>query len=246
MSSLAGKIALVTGASRGIGLAISDELASRGAIVIGSATSKAGADEITNRLSASNGLGIVINLLDTASTAEQLKELQKEHGTIDILINNAGMTNDNLLLRMKDEQWLDVIQANLSGVFPVTKACLRGMTKNRWGRIVNVSSVVASTGNPGQSNYAAAKAGIEGFTRSLAQEIASRGITVNSVAPGFIQTPMTDKLTEDQAQAIMSNIPTNRLGQPSEIAKAVAFLVSDDAAYITGQVLHVNGGMNMG
>lgn len=246
MSQLKDKLVLVTGASRGIGAAIADELATQGATVIGSATSKSGADAITERLAAKGGKGIVIDLLDTSSLAAQLKDLQTELGSIDILVNNAGMTKDNLLLRMKDAEWSDVIQANLNGIFPMSKACLRGMTKKRWGRIVNVSSVVATTGNPGQANYCAAKAGIEGFTRSLAQEIASRGITVNAVAPGFIQTAMTEKLTDEQKNAIMQNIPANRLGQPEEIAKAVAFLASDDAAYINGQVIHVNGGMNMG
>ncbi len=246
MSQLKDKLVLVTGASRGIGAAIADELANRGAIVIGSATSESGAATITERLAAKGGKVIVIDLLDTSSLATQLKDLQTELGSIDILVNNAGMTKDNLLLRMKDAEWSDVIQANLNGIFPMSKACLRGMTKKRWGRIVNVSSVVATTGNPGQANYCAAKAGIEGFTRSLAQEIASRGITVNAVAPGFIQTAMTDNLTDDQKDAIMQNIPAKRLGQPEEIAKTVAFLVSDDAAYINGQVIHVNGGMNMG
>ncbi len=242
------EIALVTGASRGIGAAIADTLGKQGAVVVGTATSDAGANAITERFKASGikGAGMVLNVADPESVASVIKEIGSEFGAPTILVNNAGITRDNLMLRMKDEEWSDIIETNLTSIFRVSKACLRGMMKAQKGRIINVGSVVGSTGNPGQANYAAAKAGILGFTKSLAREVGSRNITVNTVAPGFIDTDMTRELPEGQRNALLSGIALGRLGNPEEIAKAVLFLASDDSSYITGETLHVNGGMFMG
>jgi len=244
MSNLNGKIALVTGASRGIGRAIAEKLVSQGATVIGTATSQNGADAISNYLG-DNGVGKVLNVADAASIQTLLDQINQDHGGIDILINNAGITRDNLLLRMKDDEWQDIMDTNLTAIFKLSKAVLRGMMKKRFGRIINVGSVVGSTGNAGQANYAAAKAGVIGFSKSMAREVASRGITVNVVAPGFIDTDMTKSLSDEQKSTILRDIPVNRLGLPEEIAAAVVFLASNDAAYITGETLHVNGGMHM-
>jgi 3-oxoacyl-[acyl-carrier protein] reductase len=244
MSSLNGKVALVTGASRGIGQAIAEQLVSMGATVIGTATSDNGASTISAYL-AENGTGKVLNVNNETSITDLLSQIHEEFGGIDILVNNAGITRDNLLLRMKDDEWNDIIQTNLTSVFKLSKAVLRGMMKKRHGRIVNIGSVVGSTGNAGQANYAAAKAAVIGFSKSLAREIASRGITVNVVSPGFIDTDMTKNLTVDQKEAIFKDIPANRLGSPNEIAATVGFLVSDEAGYITGETIHVNGGMYM-
>jgi 3-oxoacyl-[acyl-carrier protein] reductase len=244
MSSLNGKIALVTGASRGIGKAIAEHLVTMGATVIGTATSDNGATAISGYLSA-NGTGMVLNVTDNDSMTDLLSKINEEFGAIDILVNNAGITRDNLLMRMKDDEWNDIIQTNLTSVFKLSKAVLRGMMKKRHGRIVNIGSVVGSTGNAGQANYAAAKAAVIGFSKSMAREIASRGITVNVVSPGFIDTDMTKNLTDDQKEAIFKDIPANRLGLPKEIAATVGFLVSDEAGYITGETIHVNGGMYM-
>ncbi len=245
MFDLTGKTALVTGASRGIGKAIATQLASAGAFVIGTATSQKGSDAISEYLG-SEGKGMVLNVTSGDSISELLEQIKSEFSMPDILVNNAGITRDNLLMRMKDEEWDDIIQTNLNSVFKLSKAVLRGMMKKRFGRIVTIGSVVGSTGNPGQSNYAAAKAAVIGFSKSLAREIASRGVTVNVVAPGFIQTDMTHALTDEQKQAILKDVPADRLGKPEEIASAVAFLCSENAAYITGETLHVNGGMHMG
>ena len=242
---LDGKVALVTGASRGIGSAIATVLAEAGARVIGTATSEKGAAEIAARLAPVKGRGVVLNVDDQAAIDAVIESASREFGRLDILVNNAGITRDTLLLRMKDEDWDAVIQTNLSAVFRTSRAVLRGMLKAKAGRIVNITSVVGSTGNPGQVNYAAAKAGVAGMTRALAREVGSRGITVNCVAPGFIDTDMTRELSSEQIAALTSQIPLARLGQPDDIAKAVLFLVSDDAAYITGTTLHVNGGMSM-
>ncbi|MGQ0287101.1 3-oxoacyl-ACP reductase FabG [Pasteurellaceae bacterium 22721_9_1] len=239
-----GKIALVTGATRGIGRAIAEELAAKGAFVIGTATSEKGAESISAYL-AEQGKGLVLNVSDHASIEAVLEQIKQDHGDIDILVNNAGITRDNLLMRMKDEEWFDILQTNLTSVFYLSKAMLRSMMKKRAGRIITIGSVVGSMGNPGQSNYCAAKAGLIGFSKALAKEVASRGITVNVVAPGFIATDMTNALTEEQKAATLSAVPAGRLGEPKDIAKAVAFLASDDAGYITGTTLHVNGGMYM-
>lgn len=239
-----GKIALVTGATRGIGKAIAQELVAKGAIVIGTATSEKGAATISDYLG-ENGQGMVLNVADPASIDQLLQQIKQQVGDIDILVNNAGITRDNLLMRMKDEEWFDILQTNLTSVYYLAKVVLRSMMKKRFGRIINIGSVVGSMGNPGQSNYCAAKAGVIGFSKGLAKEVASRGITVNVVAPGFIATDMTEVLSEEQKSAILANVPAGRLGEASEIAKAVAFLASDDAAYITGSTLHVNGGMFM-
>ena len=246
MSQLDGKVALVTGASRGIGKAIATALANQGATVIGTATSDSGAEAISAYLGAFGGRGLALNVTDKDSVDSVLKDITAAEGGIDILINNAGITRDNLLLRMKDDEWQDIIDTNLTSIFTLSKAVLRGMMKKRCGRIVNVGSVVGSAGNAGQANYAAAKAGVIGFSKSMAREVASRGITVNVVAPGFIDTDMTKSLSDDQKEAIFKDIPANRLGSPDEIASTVAFLVSDGAAYITGETIHVNGGMYMG
>lgn len=241
---LSGKIALVTGASRGIGRAIAEQLVAAGAKVIGTATSERGAGAISDYLG-DKGQGMVLNVTEQASIDELFAAIKAEHGDIDILVNNAGITRDNLMMRMKEDEWNDIIDTNLTSVFRTSKAVLRAMMKKRNGRIINIGSVVGTMGNAGQANYSAAKAGLLGFTKSLAQEVASRGITVNAVAPGFIQTDMTDELTEDQKQGIMGQVPVARLGQPQEIADAVVFLASDRASYITGETLHVNGGMVM-
>ncbi|MCH7502962.1 MAG: 3-oxoacyl-ACP reductase FabG [Proteobacteria bacterium] len=242
--ALAGEIALVTGASRGIGAAIAASLAAAGATVVGTATSEAGARGISDTL-ADNGRGIVLDIADPDSVQAAIAEILKDEGSPTILVNNAGITRDNLLLRMKPDEWDDVLSTNLSGVYRVSKACLRGMMKARKGRIINISSVIGVTGNAGQSNYAAAKAGIIGFSKSLAREIGSRNITVNVVAPGFIDTDMTRVLSEDQRNAMLSQIPLGRLGEGDDIASAVLFLASPAGGYITGETLHVNGGMLM-
>lgn len=241
------KIALVTGASRGIGRAIAHELGRQGRVVIGTATSQQGAEKIDADLKAQgiDGAGRVLDATDQASVDALIKSIGEEFGAPTILVNNAGITRDNLLMRMKEDEWDSVLDTNLKSVYRVTKACVRGMTKARFGRIVSISSVVATMGNLGQTNYAAAKAGMEGFTRALAREVASRGITVNAVAPGFIATDMTGALPEAQHEALLGQIPLSRLGKPEEIAAAVGFLTSDDAGYITGETLQVNGGMNM-
>ncbi|UDN37483.1 3-oxoacyl-ACP reductase FabG [Proteus sp. NMG38-2] len=239
-----GKIALVTGASRGIGRAIAEDLVARGATVIGTATSENGAQAISEYLSG-KGKGFVLNVTENDSIEKFLAEVRAEFGEIDILVNNAGITRDNLLMRMKDDEWQDIINTNLSSVFRLSKAVMRAMMKKRCGRIITIGSVVGTMGNAGQANYAAAKAGVIGFSKSLAREVASRGITVNVVAPGFIETDMTRALTDDQRAGILSQVPANRLGDAKEIASAVAFLASDEASYITGETLHVNGGMYM-
>lgn len=239
---LDGQIALVTGASRGIGQAIAQELRHRGAQVAGTATTEAGAEAIAGQL----GHGYVLDVRDFQSVETLVKTLNTDLGAPTILVNNAGVTQDNLLMRMKDDEWESIIDTNLSSVYRLSKALLRGMMKARYGRIINITSVVGLTGNPGQTNYAAAKAGILGFTRSLAREVGSRGITVNAVAPGFIDTDMTRALAEDQRQSLTASIPLGRLGGVADIACAVAFLASQEAGYITGETLNVNGGMYMG
>ncbi|GAM73327.1 3-oxoacyl-(acyl-carrier protein) reductase [Vibrio ishigakensis] len=242
--NLEGKIALVTGASRGIGRSIAETLVERGATVIGTATSENGAAAISEYLG-DNGKGMALNVTDPASIESVLKSITEEFGPLDILVNNAGITRDNLLMRMKDDEWTDIMDTNLTSIFRLSKAVLRGMMKKKCGRIINVGSVVGTMGNPGQTNYAAAKAGVIGFTKSMAREVASRGVTVNTVAPGFIETDMTKALNDEQRAATLSSVPAGRLGDPREIAAAVAFLASPDAAYITGETLHVNGGMYM-
>lgn len=245
--SLNGQIALVTGASRGIGQGIALELGRQGATVIGTATSAKGAQAISEYLGAAgiNGCGMALNVNDATQLEQLLAETRKQYGEISILVNNAGITRDNLLARMSDEEWDDVMATNLKSVFRLSRAVLRAMMKARHGRIINISSVVASMGNPGQSNYAASKAGMMGFTKSLAQEIGSRNITVNCVAPGFIDTDMTLALGEEQRAKLIEHVPLKRLGQVADIAAAVAFLAGPGAAYITGTTLHVNGGMYM-
>lgn len=243
-NALAGETALVTGASRGIGAAIAAALAGAGAAVVGTATSEAGADGIGRTLG-ERGRGVVLNIADDDSVQAALADIQAAEGHPTILVNNAGITRDNLLMRMKAEEWDDVLATNLSGVFRLSKACLRGMIKAKKGRIVNIASVIGVMGNAGQSNYAAAKAGIIGFSKSLAREIGSRNITVNVVAPGFIDTDMTRALPEAQREAMLEQIPLARLGAGDDIAAAVLFLASPAAAYITGETLHVNGGMLM-
>ncbi|MFQ6290991.1 3-oxoacyl-ACP reductase FabG [Yersinia enterocolitica] len=242
--SFEGKIALVTGASRGIGREIAELLAKRGARVIGTATSEKGAEAISAYLG-DQGKGLMLNVVDPASIESVLATIRAEFGEVDILVNNAGITRDNLLMRMKDEEWQDIIDTDLTSVFRLSKAVMRAMMKKRFGRIITIGSVVGIMGNAGQVNYAAAKAGLIGFSKSLAREVASRGITVNVVAPGFIETDMTKALTDDQRAGILAQVPANRLGQPKEIASAVAFLASDEASYISGETLHVNGGMYM-
>ena len=242
---LQGEIALVTGASRGIGAAIADELAAQGATVIGTATSASGAQAIGERLAAAGGHGRELNVTDAASIDALIEAIAKEFGPISILVNNAGITRDNLLMRMKEEDWQAILDTNLSSVFRTSKAVMRGMMKARKGRIVNIASVIGVTGNAGQANYAAAKAGIIGFSKSLAKEIGSRGVTVNVVAPGFIDTDMTRALPEEQRTALLDQIALGRLGEPADIARAVAFLAGPSASYITGETLHVNGGMYM-
>ncbi|WP_297816629.1 3-oxoacyl-ACP reductase FabG [uncultured Paraglaciecola sp.] len=245
MSSLNGSIALVTGASRGIGRAIAERLAADGATVIGTATSENGAHSISDYLQG-EGEGKVLDVSIPESMQTLLAEITEKHGAVDILVNNAGITRDNLLMRMKDDEWQSIMDTNLTAIFKMSKAVLRGMMKKRKGRIINIGSVVGSTGNAGQANYAAAKAGVIGFSKSMAREVASRGITINVVSPGFIDTDMTKSLSDDQKESIFKDIPANRLGDPKEIAATVGFLASDDAAYITGETIHVNGGMYMG
>ncbi|MEA9747569.1 3-oxoacyl-ACP reductase FabG [Xanthomonas campestris pv. raphani] len=242
---LQGEIALVTGASRGIGAAIADTLAAQGATVIGTATSASGAAAIGERLAANGGHGRELNVTDAAAVDALIDAIGKEFGAVSILVNNAGITRDNLLMRMKDDDWQAIIDTNLTSVFRTSKAVMRGMMKARKGRIINIASVVGVIGNPGQTNYAAAKAGIIAFSKSLAREIGSRGITVNVVAPGFIDTDMTKALPEDAKTALLQQIALGHLGQPDDIANAVAFLAGPTARYITGETLHVNGGMYM-
>ena len=243
-TTLDGEIALVTGASRGIGASIASTLAAAGAHVVGTATSQAGADGISAALG-DKGRGIVLNVSDEDSVAAALKDVQGTEGSPSILVNNAGITRDNLLMRMKQDEWDDVMAANLTGVYRLSKGCLRGMMKAKKGRIINIASVVAIMGNPGQANYAASKAGMIGFSKSLAREIGSRGITVNVVAPGFIDTDMTKELAEAKRAAMLGQVPLGHLGESDDIANAVLFLASQGGAYITGETLHVNGGMVM-
>jgi 3-oxoacyl-[acyl-carrier protein] reductase len=242
------KLALVTGASRGIGFAIARRLIADGYCVVGTATSESGVDKLRTALqeSGSEHDALVLNIGDSEQTIEALAKLQSDFGVPFVVVNNAGITRDNLFLRLNEDDWNNVINTNLTGVFRVCKALSKSMLKQKAGSIINISSIIGTTGNAGQANYAAAKAGLEGFTRSLAQEIASRNITVNCVAPGFIQTDMTDVLPETQKEAILATIPGKRFGHVEDIAGAVAFLASEDARYITGQTIHVNGGMNMG
>jgi 3-oxoacyl-[acyl-carrier protein] reductase len=245
--SLENEIALVTGASRGIGAAIADKLAQAGATLIGTATTEKGAEAITERLrnAGLKGKGMVLNVSDQSSIDALMEALVGEFGNPTILVNNAGITRDNLLMRMKDEEWDAIINTNLTSVYRLSKAVLRGMMKARKGRVINISSVVGAMGNAGQTNYAAAKAGIHGFTRSMAREVGSRGITVNAVAPGFVETDMTKELPEAQRKQLVDNIPLQRLGQPEDVANAVLFLAGESGRYITGETLHVNGGMYM-
>jgi len=243
--TLESEIALVTGASRGIGKAIAEQLADDGATVIGTATTDSGADAISAYLQASGGRGMCLNVADNESVTAVIKQISSDFGAVSILVNNAGITKDNLLMMMKQEQWDDVINTNLTSVYRLSKSVIRSMMKARKGRIINIASVVGSTGNPGQTNYSATKAGLLGFTKSLAREIGSRNITVNAVAPGFIDTDMTRELGDEQRDALIGQIPLNRLGDPADNAHAVAFLASPAAAYITGETLHVNGGMYM-
>ena len=247
MFDLTDKVCLVTGATRGIGKAIAAKLGAQGATVIGTATSEGGAQSISDALSASGikGRGLVLNVSEADSIDAAIKAITEEFGAITVLVNNAGITRDNLMMRMKEEEWDDIMNTNLKSVFRLSKAVMRGMMKARSGRIINITSVVGVSGNAGQANYAAAKAGVIGFTKSLAQEIASRGVTVNAVAPGFIQTDMTSALTEEQQAKMTANIPAGRLGQPDDIAAGVVFLASDESAYITGTTVHINGGMYM-
>ena len=244
---LDGEIALVTGASRGIGAAIADELATQGATVIGTATSDTGASAIDKRFADAGfkGCGKVLDVADTEQIQSVVAAVTEEFGAVSVLVNNAGITRDNLLMRMKDDEWDDILSTNLSSIFHTCKACMRGMMKARRGRIINIASVVGVTGNAGQANYAAAKADIIGFGKSLAREVGSRNITVNTVAPGFIVSDMTNALPEQQREALQGEIALGRLGEPQEIAHTVAFLASDRANYVTGQTLHVNGGMYM-
>ena len=248
MMDLSNKVALVTGASRGIGRAIAEHLAERGAQVVGTATSEKGAQAISDYLATApvKGEGMVLNVTDQQSIDQLMEAMTASMGAPAILVNNAGITRDNLLLRMDDDEWQDIIDTNLNSIYRMTKACIKPMFRARYGRIINVTSVVGVTGNSGQANYAAAKAGIIGFTKSVAQEIGSRGITVNAVAPGFIDTDMTQALPDVVKDELLKRIPMKKLGQPSDIAHAVSFLASDEAAYMTGQTLHVNGGMYMG
>jgi 3-oxoacyl-[acyl-carrier protein] reductase len=243
--NLQGEVVLVTGASRGIGAAIADTLVARGAKVIGTATSQSGADAISQRLAAQGGVGRVLNVTEPNAIESLIESIGKDFGGVSILVNNAGITRDSLLMRMKDEDWQAILDTNLTSVYRSSKAVMRSMMKARKGRIINIASVIGVTGNAGQANYAAAKAGIIAFSKSLAKEIGSRGITVNVVAPGFIETDMTKDLPEDAKAGMMGQIALGRLGSPQDIAEAVAFLASPAAAYITGETLHVNGGMYM-
>lgn len=241
------KVVLVTGASRGIGAAIADTLGESGYTVIGTATTTSGADSVSQRFVDKGilGAGMPLNVTDPDSISALLQSVVENFGAPTVLVNNAGITKDNILMRMKEDEWLDVINTNLNAVFRLSKACVRPMTKARWGRIVNISSVVGSMGNGGQSNYSATKAGVEGFSRALAKELGSRSITVNTVAPGFIDTDMTKDLPDANKEVLLGQIPLARLGAPEEIAAVVKFLVSDAAGYITGETIHVNGGMYM-
>ena len=245
--SFDGKIVLVTGATRGIGRAIAVRLGSQGATIVGTATSEAGAKSITEYLREANiaGSGMVLNVTDPDSIEAVVTETESTYGAPSILVNNAGITRDNLLVRMKDDDWDDIISTNLTPIYKLSKRCLRAMTKARSGRIITISSVVGVMGNAGQTNYAAAKAGVIGFSKSLAREVGARGITVNAVAPGFIDTDMTSSLADEHKTVLLSQVPIKRLGTPEEIAGAVSYLASDDAAYITGETIHVNGGMYM-
>lgn len=245
--SLENEIAFVSGASRGIGKEIALALGAQGATVVGTATSESGAENISNYLKENDikGVGMVMNVTDQDSISATVKQITDDFGTPTILINNAGITRDNLVMRMKDSEWDDIMETNMSSIFRVSKACLRGMMKAKRGRIISIASVVGATGNAGQANYSAAKAGVIGFSKSLAREVGSRGITVNVVAPGFIDTDMTRALPEAQRDALLGQIPLGRLGSAAEIANAVAFLASPGAAYITGETIHVNGGMHM-
>ena len=241
------KVALVTGATRGIGAAIAEALGKAGATVIGTATSEAGAASISQRF-ADNGItgtGMVLNVTDTESVTSVIKAITEQFAAPTILVNNAGITKDNILMRMKEDEWMDVLDTNLTSVFRLAKGCVRPMTKARWGRIINISSVVGAMGNAGQSNYSASKAGVGGFTRALAKELGSRNITVNTVAPGFINTDMTKDLPEANKEALLTQVPLARLGAPEEIASVVCFLAGEGAGYITGETIHVNGGMYM-
>ncbi len=242
------KLVLVTGASRGIGRAIAENLGASGHCIVGTATSDQGAANISQYLSESSieGKGMTLNVSEAESIEKLMAQIKTDYGkTPEILVNNAGITRDNLLMRMKEDEWDSIIQTNLTSIFRLSKACLRGMMKAKWGKIISIGSVVGSSGNPGQSNYCASKAAVIGFSKSLAKEIGARGITVNVVAPGFIDTDMTKALDDAQRDAISANIPLNRLGQPQEIAAAVGFLASKGADYITGETIHVNGGMYM-
>jgi 3-oxoacyl-[acyl-carrier protein] reductase len=242
------KVALVTGASRGIGRAIAEQLAADGFCVVGTATSDAGAGRISDYLQAmgNRGGGMTLNVADDDSVSAVMKDITGNYGAPLVLVNNAGITRDNILMRMKADEWSDVIDTNLNALYRVSKACLRGMTKARWGRIVNITSVVGAMGNIGQSNYAATKAGAEGFSRALARELGSRAVTVNAVAPGFIDTDMTRELSDQQRDLMLGQIPLGRLGEPAEIAALVGFLCSESGGYITGETIHINGGMYMG
>ncbi len=247
MFDLTDKICLVTGATRGIGQSIAQQLGARGATVIGTATSEAGAESISADLASAgiSGAGRVLNVTDSESVDGLIKSITEEFGAIGVLVNNAGITRDNLMMRMKEDEWDDIMSTNLKSVYRLSKGVLRGMMKARNGRIINITSVVGVMGNAGQANYAAAKAGVIGFTKSLAQEIGSRGITVNAIAPGFINTDMTKALTEEQVAKMTAGIPAARLGEPEDIAASVVFLASDESSYVTGTTMHVNGGMYM-
>ena len=241
------RVALVTGASRGIGRAIALKLGQQGFTVVGTATTEVGAENISAFFKEQGiaGIGMSLNVTDLDSINTVVSAVKEQYGAPVVLVNNAGITKDNILMRMKDEEWTDVVDTNLSSIYRLSKACVRGMTKGRWGRIINISSVVGSMGNAGQSNYAAAKAGMEGFSRALAKELGSRNVTVNCVAPGFIDTDMTKELAEEHKNLMLSQVPLARLGEPSEIAAVVAFLAGEGGAYITGETVHVNGGMFM-
>lgn len=241
------KVALVTGASRGIGQAIAKQVAALGFTVVGTATTESGAEKITAYMQEAGieGCGMCLNVTDADSVTSVVKAITEQYAAPTVLINNAGITKDNILMRMKEDEWSDVIDTNLNAIYRLSKACVRGMSKARWGRIINISSVVGSMGNAGQANYAATKAGVEGFSRSLAKELGSRNITVNAVAPGFIDTDMTKVLADDHKELMLSAVSLGRLGKPDEIAAVVAFLVGEGGAYITGETIHVNGGMYM-